>query len=83
MRTFTVIVLGCIGILVVPLVFAAMVIMFIPWFFNFRGGVSSSASHHGSWMLLAAFIVSGALPLVIYLVRRGYSKRRKGRNRSL
>ena len=83
MRTSTVIVLGCIGILVVPLVFAAMVVMFIPLFFNFHDGVSSSASSHGSGVLLAVFIVFGALPLLIYLVRRGFSKRQKRRNRNL
>ena len=83
MRNSKVIGLGCIWFLVMPLVFAAMVAMFIPLFFNFHDSVSSSKSSYGCGLLLAVFIVFGALPLLIYLVRRGFSKRHKRRNRSL
>ena len=77
MRNSKVIGLGCIWFLVMPLVFAAMVVMFMLMFFNFHDGVSSSDSSHGSGVQLAVFIVFGALPLLIYLVRRGFSKRHK------
>ena len=77
MRNSKVIGLGCIWFLVMPLVFAAMVVMFMLMFFNVHAGVSSSDSSHGSGVQLAVFIVLGALPLLIYLVRRGFSKRHK------
>ena len=77
MRNSKVIGLGCIWFLVMPLVFAAMVVMFMLMFFNVHAGVSSSDSSHGSGVQLAVIIVFSALPLLIYLVRRGFSKRHK------
>ena len=86
MRNSKLIVLACVWFLVMPLVFAAMVFMFFGFFFH-GWWSSSNSSHgseaHGSGVQLAVFIVLSALPLLIYLMRRGFSKRRKSRNRSL
>ena len=80
MRNSKMIILGCIWFLVMPLVFAAMVVMFLMFFFH-GWWSSSDSSHggeaHGSEVQLAVFIILGALPLLIYLVRRGFSKRHK------
>ena len=80
MRTSKVIILCCIGFIVMPLVFAAMVLMFSMFFFHGWWSPSYSSQGgeaHGSGVQLAVFIILGALPLLIYLVRRGFSKRHK------
>ena len=80
MRTSKLIILSCIWFIVMPLVFAAMVLMFLMFFFH-GWWSSSDSSHggeaHGSRVQLAMFIILGALPLLICVVRRGLSKRHK------